>query len=161
MYNKNLQKEFKVMFVCHGNICRSPMAEFVMKDELKKRNLDKWIKVYSSATSYEETGNPVYPPAVAKMKREGVTIYPHVAQTIERDDYGKYDMFVAMDGRNVRNLLGKFGDDKDCKVSKLLDYTDNPGDIADPWYSGNFDVTYTDIIEGVDALIDYIVKEKL
>ena len=101
MYNRNLRKQLKIMFVCHGNICRSPMAEFVMKDKIKERGLENRVKVFSSATSYEETGNPVYPPAVAKMREEGVTIYPHKAVTIEKDDYDSYDMFVGMEQRNV------------------------------------------------------------
>jgi len=161
MYNRNLQKQFKVMFVCLGNICRSPMAEFVMKDKLKERGLDDVIKVFSSATSYSENGNPVYPPAVEKMKKEGVTIYPHVSVTIEKEDYDKYDMIVAMESRNLERMMLKFITDPDHKISRLLDYTDNPRDIADPWYSGNFDRAYLDIVEGVDGLIDYIVRERL
>lgn len=161
MYNRNLRKQLKIMFVCHGNICRSPMAEFVMKDKIKERGLEDRVKVFSSATSYEETGNPVYPPAVAKMREEGVTIYPHKAVTIEKDDYDFYDMFVGMEQRNVSRMLLKFGSDPENKVSRLLDYGDNPRDIADPWYNDDFDTCYDDVVEGVDALIDYILREKL
>lgn len=156
-----MKAKVKVMFVCLGNICRSPMAEFVMRDELKKRNLDGFVEVHSSATSFEEYGNPVYPPAVAKMKREGVTIYPHRATPLERSDYDKYDMFVGMEDYNLRRMKSIFGGDEDNKVSKLLDYTKNPRDIADPWYSGNFDQTYSDIVEGVDGLIEHIVRNLL
>ncbi len=161
MYNRNFRKQLNIMFVCHGNICRSPMAEFVMKDKIKERCLENRVKVFSSATSYEETGNPVYPPAVAKMKEEGVTIYPHKAVTLEKDDYEHYDMFVAMERVNVTRMMMKFGADPENKVSRLLDYTSNPRDIADPWYNDDFDTCYDDIVEGVDALIDYIVREKL
>ena len=156
-----MNKELKVMFVCHGNICRSPMAEFVMKDKIKERGLDSVVKVYSSATSYEETGNPVYPPAIAKMKKEGVTIYPHRSVTIEKEDYDKYDMIVAMEERNIRRMMMKFGADPKNKISRLLDHSDRPRDIADPWYNDDFDAAYNDIVEGVDALIDYIVREIL
>ena len=155
------KKQLKIMFVCHGNICRSPMAEFLMKDKIKERGLEDRIEVFSSATSYEETGNPVYPPAVAKMREEGVTIYPHRSVTIERKDYVHYDMFVGMEKRNLERLLLKFGSDPKNKVSRLLDYSDNPRDIADPWYNDDFDTAYSDIVEGVDALIDYIIREKL
>ena len=161
MYNRNILKKLKICLVCHGNICRSPMAEFVMKDKLRERGLDKFVEVCSRATSYEETGNPVYPHAVAKMKSKGVTIEPHFATTLERCDYGKYDMFVGMDLNNVQRMRYTFSNDPERKVSKLLDYTDNPRDIADPWYNDDFDTCYDDIVEGVDALIGYIVREKL
>ncbi len=136
------------------------MAEFVMKDELARRGLDEKIKVFSSATSYEEYGNPVYPQSVAKMRREGVTIYPHRATPLEKSDYSKYDMFIAMDDNNVRNMNRIFGGDREFKISKLLDYTERGGSIADPWYTGNFDATYTDVVGGVDGLIKHIIQSK-
>jgi protein-tyrosine phosphatase len=137
------------------------MAEFVMRDEVKRRGLDGVIEAYSSATSYEEYGNPVYPPAVSKMKREGVTIYPHRATPLQKEDYDKYDMFVGMEDYNLRRMKAIFGGDPDGKISKLLDYSDNPRDIADPWYSGNFDRTYLDVVEGVDGLLKFILQHKL
>jgi protein-tyrosine phosphatase len=137
------------------------MAEFVMRDEVKRRGLDGLIEAYSSATSYEEYGNPVYPPAVSKMKREGVTIYPHRATPLQKEDYDKYDMFVGMEDYNLRRMKAIFGGDPDGKISKLLDYSDNPRDIADPWYSGNFDRTYLDVVEGVDGLLKFILQHKL
>jgi protein-tyrosine phosphatase len=137
------------------------MAEFVMRDEVKRRGLDGVIEAYSSATSYEEYGNPVYPPAVSKMKREGVTIYPHRAMPLQKEDYDKYDMFVGMEDYNLRRMKAIFGGDPDGKISKLLDYSDNPRDIADPWYSGNFDRTYLDVVEGVDGLLKFILQHKL
>lgn len=156
-----MKQKLKVMFVCLGNICRSPMAEFVMRDELKRRGLDDVIEAHSSATSYEEFGNPVYPPAIAKMKREGVTIYPHRATPLQKDDYDKYDMFVGMEDYNLRRMRNIFGGDPDGKISKLLDYTPNPRDIADPWYSGNFDRTYLEVVEGVDALIAHVTSQRI
>ena len=155
-----MNKELKVMFVCHGNICRSPMAEFVMKDKIKERGLDSVVKVYSSATSYEETGNPVYPPAIAKMKKEGVTIYPHRSITIEKEDYDKYDMIVAMEERNIRRMMMKFGADPKNKISRLLDHSDRPRDIADPWYTGDFEKTYQDILNGCECLLSTLGEEK-
>lgn len=137
------------------------MAEFVMRDEVKRRGLDGVIEAYSSATSYEEYGNPVYSPAVSKMKREGVTIYPHRATPLQKEDYDKYDMFVGMEDYNLRRMKAIFGGDPDGKISKLLDYSDNPRDIADPWYSGNFDRTYLDVVEGVDGLMKFILQHKL
>ena len=154
-------RKLKIMFVCLGNICRSPMAEFVMRDELSRRHLDHLIEVSSGATSYEEYGNPVYPHAVQKMKREGVTIYPHRATPITRDDYDRYDMFIGMEDYNLRRMRNIFGGDNKGKISKLLDYTSRGGDIADPWYSGNFDATYRDVVEGVDGLINHLTENNL
>ena len=154
-------RKLKIMFVCLGNICRSPMAEFVMRDELSRRHLDHLIEVSSGATSYEEYGNPVYLPAVQKMKREGVTIYPHRATPIVKEDYDRYDMFIGMEDYNLRRMRNIFGGDKDNKISKLLDYTSRGGDIADPWYSGNFDATYRDVVEGVDGLINHLTENNL
>ena len=156
-----MDRKLKIMFVCLGNICRSPMAEFVMRDELSRRHLDHLIEVSSGATSYEEYGNPVYPPAVQMMKREGVTIYPHRATPITRDDYDRYDMFIGMEDYNLRRMRNIFGGDKNNKISKLLDYTSRGGDIADPWYSGNFDATYRDVVEGVDGLIKHLAENNL
>ncbi len=136
------------------------MAEFFMRDEIKRRGLDSLIEVSSSATSYEEYGNTPYPPAVQKMKREGVTVYPHRATPLSKDDYQRYDMFVGMDAHNVRNMQRIFGGDPACKISKLLDYTSRRGDIADPWYTGNYDQTYVDVVEGVEGLVSYILKNK-
>ena len=137
------------------------MAEFVMRDELSRRHLDHLIEVSSGATSYEEYGNPVYLPAVQKMKREGVTIYPHRATPIVKEDYDRYDMFIGMEDYNLRRMRNIFGGDKDNKISKLLDYTSRGGDIADPWYSGNFDATYRDVVEGVDGLINHLTENNL
>lgn len=145
----------RIMFVCHGNICRSPMAEFIMKDLLKKENIDG-ISVCSSATSTEETGNPVYPPAKAELARHGIGCAGKYAVQIKKSDYEKYDLFLVMDSNNVRNIMRIFGDDPQGKVHKLLEYADRSGDVADPWYSGRFDVAYADIYAGCCGLLDYI-----
>ena len=147
----------RIMFVCHGNICRSPMAEFIFKDMLRKQRIDQCYVVASSATSTEEIwngiGNPVYPPAKAELLKHGITCDGKRAVQLKKSDYDKYDIFLAMDSMNIRNIGRIFGSDPLGKVHKLMDLTDRPGDVADPWYTGNFDVTYKDIYEGCSALL--------
>ena len=143
----------KIMFVCHGNICRSPMAEFIFKDMLIKKGIQDDFVVVSSATSTEEIGNPVYPPAKAELAKHGISCEGKRAVQITRSDYDKYDLFVVMDSNNLRNISRIFGDDPECKVHKLMDYTSRGGDVADPWYSYRFDVAYQDIYEGCEALL--------
>ena len=143
----------KIMFVCHGNICRSPMAEFIFKDMLVKKGIQNDFFVASSATSTEEIGNPVYPPAKAELAKHGISCEGKRAVQIKKSDYDKYDLFVVMDGNNIRNISRIFGDDPECKVHKLMDYTGRGGDVADPWYSYRFDVAYQDIYEGCEALL--------
>ena len=154
---------FKIMFVCHGNVCRSPMAEFIFKDMLLKNGLEKDFFVSSSATSSEEifmgTGNPVYPPAREELIKHG--IYPNGKRAVQlkRDDYDKYDMFIVMDSSNLRNALHIFGSDKEGKVSKLLDYTSKGGDVSDPWYTDRFDIAYNDIFLGCQGLLKSLIKK--
>lgn len=146
----------KIMFVCLGNICRSPMAECVMSDMIAKRGLQNEISVCSSATSSEEIGNPIYPPAVKKLREESVPVLNHRATRLCSSDKIRYDYFVGMEERNLiamRRILGE-----DAKVCRLLDFAKNPRDIADPWWTGNFDVTYDDIVEGCGALLEHIIK---
>ena len=145
----------KIMFVCHGNICRSPMAEFLMKDYLKKQGDDNFF-IASSATSREELGNGVHYGTRAVLNRLGISCQGKRAVQLTQADYDKYDYFIGMDEYNKRNMLRIFGDDKDGKVSLLLDYTDSPRDVADPWYTGNFEQTYEDIQLGVARLYAYI-----
>ena len=152
------------MFVCHGNICRSPMAEIIMRDLLEKRGAAGKISVSSSATSSEEiwggVGNPVYPPAKAELAKHGLSCGGKRAVQLRKDDYTKYDLFVAMDGANFRNMTRVFGGDPDGKVRLLLDFAGG-GEVADPWYTGDFSRTYDDILRGCDALCDHILaKEK-
>lgn len=150
----------KIMFVCHGNICRSPMAEFIMKDMLKKANIPAVVS--SSATSTEEiwngVGNPVYPPAKAELLQHGLTCEGKRAVQLKREDYEKYDLFVGMDSANIRNMHRILGGDKDGKIRKLMDYTTRGGDVADPWYSDRFDVAYRDIFDGCEGLLKTLKK---
>ena len=137
----------RICFVCLGNICRSPMAEFIMKDKLKKLGIsDKYI-IESRATSYEEEGNDMYPPAKRMLDSKGIPYTRHYAKRLELDDYNKFDLFVCMEDSNIRNISYIF-DDRDKKVIKLLDRN-----ISDPWYTGNFISTYNDLVEGIDKLI--------
>lgn len=151
----------KIMFVCHGNICRSPMAEFVMKDLVEKQGLESDLYIASSATSTEEIwngiGNPVYPPAKAELAKHGIGCDGKRAVQLKKDDYGKYDLFIGMDSANIRNIMRIFGGDPKGKVHKLLEYTGSSADIADPWYSDRFDVTYKDIYNGCTALLEYLL----
>ncbi|QHI71097.1 low molecular weight protein-tyrosine-phosphatase [Aminipila terrae] len=148
----------RVMFVCHGNICRSPMAEFVFKDMVKKKGLEKDFLIASSATSTEEIGNPVHHGTRNKLKCYGITTEGKKAVQLQKMDYDCYDYILGMEERNLINIKRIFGIDKDNKIKKLLDFSDNPRDIADPWYTGNFDITYEDIYEGCQGLLTYILK---
>ena len=146
----------KILFICHGNICRSPMAEFVMKDMAKKDGTDKCFEIRSAATSTEEIGNPVYPPARAKLAEHGISCAGKTAVQMTRDDYAYYDYIVAMDRNNLRNMKKFVGNDEDKKVSLMMDYTNRPGDVADPWYTGDFETTWQDICEGCGGLLEAI-----
>ncbi len=148
----------KIMFVCHGNICRSPMAEFVFNDMLSRLGLSNRAVAFSSATSTEEIGNDIHYGTRAILDKYGVSYSHREAVQLVRSDYGKYDLFVGMDSANIRNMLRIFGSDPDCKVLKLLDLTNRGGDVADPWYTGNFEITYRDICDGCRALIDKYLK---
>ena len=152
----------RIMFVCHGNICRSPMAEFIFKKMLAEKGLSEGFVVASSSTSTEEiwgdVGNPVYPPAKKELLKHGISCEGKRAVQLKKSDYNKYDLFVAMDSMNVRNIMRIFGSDKDSKVSKLLDHTDEKGDVADPWYTGRFEVTYSDIERGCKALLKELTE---
>ena len=155
-----MKDKIKIMFVCHGNICRSPMAEFIFKDMLAKKGITN-IEVYSSATSSEEiwngVGNPVYPPAKAELLKHGISCEGKRAVQLKKSDYNNYDLFVCMDNANVRNALRIFGKDDKSKVKLLLGYTSRGGEVADPWYYGHFDKTYFDIEEGCNALLNTII----
>lgn len=148
----------KVMFVCLGNICRSPMAEFVLKDLVKKKNLENKFLIKSSATSYEEIGNDVHYGTVRKLNSVGVLVEKREATRLQKSDYDKYDYIIGMEEINIKNILRIVGQDQENKVCKLLDFTSNPRDIADPWYTGNFDKTYDDILEGCKAFLDKVLN---
>lgn len=151
----------KIMFVCHGNICRSPMAEIVFRDMVKEAGLSEDIVIASSATSTEEIGNPVYPPARAELAKHGLSSEGKYSIQLKASDYNKYDMFVGMDSANIRNMQRIFGGDPQEKIYKLMDFTDMSGDVADPWYTGSFDITYRDICKGCEGLLEYICETKL
>ena len=143
----------KILFVCHGNICRSPMAEFVMKDMIKKRGIADMFEIASAATSTEELGNPVYPPARKKLWDKGIDCSGKTARQMTSDDYDYYDLVVAMDRHNLRNMARFVGNDPDGKVSLLMDHTSTPRDVADPWYTGDFEQTWKDVNLGCEGLI--------
>lgn len=147
----------RIMFVCHGNICRSPMAEFVFLDMVRSRGLSDVLTAQSAATSTEEIGNDVHRGTKAILTKYNIPFNRREATQLTRVDYDKYDLFVGMDSANIRNMHRIFGSDPDGKILKLLDLTDRGGDVADPWYTGNFEATYRDVTEGCEALIKYFV----
>ena len=149
----------KVLFVCHGNICRSPMAEFVMKDFVRKAGLEKEFYIESAATSSEEIwggrGNPVYPPARKKLLENGIDPAGKEARKTTKDDYDRFDYLVGMDNMNLRNMKRIYGGDPDGKMTLLLDWCGRDGqEVADPWYTGNFDATWADVTEGCAAMLE-------
>ncbi len=152
----------RIMFVCHGNICRSPMAEFIFKDIVSRNGKSDEFLISSSATSEEEIrngiGNPVYPPARAELAKHGLKCDGKRAVRLVKSDYEKYDLFICMDRNNLRNADRIFGGDPDGKVRKLLDFTSRGGDVADPWYTDRFDITYRDILDGCECLYEYLIN---
>ena len=148
----------KILFVCHGNICRSPMAEFVMKDLVKKAGLASQFHIESAATSREEIGNPVYPPARRKLAEHGISCDGHAARQLTSADYEKYDLLIGMDSTNLRNMHRICGGDPDGKLRLLMDYTDRPGDVADPWYTGDFEATWQDVLAGCQGLLHKLME---
>ena len=146
----------RILFVCHGNICRSPMAEFVMKELVKKEGLEADFEIASAATSTEEIGNPVYPPARRKLAEHGIGCAGHAARQLTAGDYGCWDYLIGMDSANLRNMRRICGGDQSGKISLLLDWTDCPGDVADPWYTGDFEATWQDVLAGCRGLLDHI-----
>lgn len=144
----------KILFICHGNICRSPMAEFVMKDLVQKAGLEDRFKIASAAVSREELGNPVYPPARRKLAEHGISCAGKTARQVTKQDYSYYDYLVCMDSSNLHRLDRIIGSDPDGKVSLLLDHAGLHRDVADPWYTGNFDATWDDVSTGCAALLE-------
>ena len=144
----------KILFVCHGNICRSPMAEFVMKDLVEKHGLEEQFHIESAATSTEEIGNEVYPPAKRKLAEHGISCKGKTARQMKQADYDRFDLLIGMDAWNIRNMLRICGGDPKGKIHKLLDYTNRKGDVADPWYTGDFDTTWHDVTEGCERLLE-------
>ena len=159
---RNIIDMIKILFVCHGNICRSPMAEFVLKDMVKKQGLSDQFEIASAATSTEEiwngTGNPVYPPARDELAKHGISCEGKRAVQLKKSDYDYYDYLIGMDAMNIRNMERMTGH-KGGKISLLLEYAGRKDSISDPWYTSRFDVTYRDVVEGCQAFLMYL-REK-
>lgn len=152
----------KVLFICHGNICRSPMAAYVMRDMVDKAGLSDRFIIDSAATSREEIGNPVYPPARRKLAEHGIDCEGHAARQLRSSDYDQYDLLIGMDHANIRNMQRMCGGDPDGKIQLLLDYTDRPGqEVADPWYTGNFEATWRDVEDGCRGLLQMCCEQMM
>lgn len=151
----------KILFVCHGNICRSPMAEFIFRKLLEERGLQARFSIASAATSREEiwngVGNPVYPPARAELAKHGISCEGKRARQLTAEDYENYDLLIGMDNANLRNMQRLFGGDREGKLHLLMDYTKRGGEVADPWYSERFDIAYRDIFEGCEGLLKHLL----
>ena len=146
----------KILFVCHGNICRSPMAEFILKDMVAKKGIADKFLIASSATSREEIGNPVYPPARERLLRSGISPEGKRAVQVTKQDYENYDLLICMDKNNLRNITRIISTDPQNKIKLLMDYAGEHRDVADPWYTGDFEVTYVDIEKGCKALLKHL-----
>jgi protein-tyrosine phosphatase len=144
----------RLLFVCHGNICRSPMAEFVMKQLVEEAGMGSDFYIESAATSSEEIGNPVYPPARRKLAEHGIGCDNKRARQLTRDDYDSFDLIIGMDQWNLRSMSRLFGGDPKGKICMLMDFTDRPGDVSDPWYTCDFEQAWQDIYAGCKALVD-------
>ena len=149
---------YNIVFVCYGNICRSPMAEMIFKDLIIKHNKRYMISCVSRATSMEELGNPIYPQAKRKLEQMSVTCEAHKATQITKNDYNKYDLIIVMEERNRRDLLRIIGEDTDNKIHLLMEYTNTLKNIDDPWYSGDFDTAFNEINEGCIGLYNYLMN---
>ena len=151
----------KILFVCHGNICRSPMAEFVMKDLVKKAGLAPQFHIESAATSREEIGNPVYPPARRKLAEHGISCGGHAARQLRNRDYEEYDLLIGMDRANLRSMYRICGGDFNDKMHLLMEYVGRPEqEVADPWYTDDFDATWRDVLAGCQGLLDQIIIQE-
>ena len=149
----------KILFVCHGNICRSPMAEFVMKDMVKKENIADQFYIASAATSTEEINNPVHYGTRNKLAQLGISTSGKYAVQMKRSDYQEYNYIIGMDNQNYRNILRIIGKDREQKISLLLDYTEYPRDVADPWYTRDFEKTYEDVLAGCQGFLAYLRQQ--
>ena len=149
----------KILFVCHGNICRSPMAEFIMKDLVKKARREDEFYIESAATSTEELGNSVYPPAQRKLAEHGISCKGKRARQVRSSDYRDFDLIICMDRWNIRNIQRIIPDDPEGKISLLMDFTSRPGDVADPWYTDDFEATWRDCLEGCTAILNALTEQ--
>ena len=154
----------RILFICHGNICRSPMAEFVFRKKAAERGVSPLFSVSSAATSTEEiwngVGNPVYPPAQKELSKHGITCEGKRAVQLQRADGERYDMLIGMDGANIRNMHRMLGSGAEGKIFKLMSFAGKDADVSDPWYSGRFDIAYRDIREGCEGLLRYLLERR-
>lgn len=148
----------KVLFICHGNICRSTMAESVMTHLIKERGLESLFSISSAATSREEIGNPPHHGTVNKLRQVGIPVIPHWAVQMTKQDYVEYDYLIGMDAANIRNMNRIAGGDPEGKIYKLLTFAGSDRDVADPWYTGDFDATYRDVMAGCEGLLEYLLE---
>ena len=148
----------KILFICHGNICRSTMAQSVLTHLVNQRGLSDCFEIDSAATSREEIGNPPHYGTVTKLKQVGIPVIPHRARQMTMTDYEYYDYLIGMDSANIRNMNRIAGGDPESKIYKLPSFAGLSKDIADPWYTGNFDETYNDVLEGCEAFLDYLME---
>lgn len=154
--NEEFRNVIKITFICHGNICRSTMAESVFTELVRRAGREAEFVIDSAATSTEEIGNPPHHGTVAKLREVGIPVVAHRARQVRRAEYGDWDHIVYMDAENAHGLRRIFGDDPDGKITRLLDWTEHPGDVADPWYTGNFDATYRDVLDGCTAMLEQL-----
>ena len=150
----------RVLFVCLGNICRSPMAEFVFKDMVNKKGLSNEFYIESAATSSEAVGEGIYFGTRDILKEQGIHFTDHKSRQLTKEDYNKFDYILGMENKNITNILKIVGEDKENKVHRLLDFSDSPRDIADPWYTGDFDITYYDVEDGCNSFLEYVMRSK-
>jgi len=150
----------KVLFVCLGNICRSPMAEMVFKNIVNKKGMSDKFYIDSAATSGEAVGDGIYYGTREVLKEQGIPFTEHISRQMTKEDYKKFDYILGMEEKNIRNILRIIGEDKENKVSRLLDFSEKPRDIIDPWYYGNFDSTYYDVEEGCNKFLEYLIKNE-
>lgn len=151
----------KILFVCHGNICRSPMAEFVMKEIVKEKGTQSLFEIASGAVSYEEEGNPVYPPVKKLLSEHGIDCSEKRVYRIQKSDYEKYDMLVCMDESNLRNMKRICGEDMQNKMYLLMEFAGSRDSVADPWYTRDFEATWRDVNKGCRALYEYVMERKI
>lgn len=149
----------RILFVCHGNICRSPMAEFVMKDLVQRAGRAHEFHIESAAVSAEELGNPVYPPARRKLAEHGIDCTGKTARRLQRGDYERFDLLIGMDQGNLRRMRHSCCGDPDGKMHLLMDFAGRPGEVADPWYTGDFEATWRDVMQGCRGLLDSLPRE--
>lgn len=158
---KYIMNNHRILFVCHGNICRSPMAEFILKNMVEKAGIADNFEIASAATSTEEIGNDIYPPAKRILYQKGIKFESRQARQITRKDYDYYDFIIAMDENNLRNLRRMLGDDTKHKISLMMSYAGKHRDVADPWYTGDFETTYNDLIEGCKGFLRWLKEQYL